>query len=111
MKLILLSVKEVMDKHYTKLEVITATDIGLLEEHEKRYGKNLEMPKVFILPGATVIGAYIDVSRAVCRRAERQVVSCITEREMGWLSLCQRYLNRLSDLLFILARWFEKSIE
>jgi cob(I)alamin adenosyltransferase len=93
--------------HYERLEVIGPGDIGKLEEYSETYTKDFEMPNVFILPGATIAGAHVDLSRAVCRRAERRVAACIFERKMNRLNECQRYLNRLSDLLFILARWLE----
>ena len=94
---------------YDDLEVITAADVGRLEEYENTYAKDVEMPKKFILPGATVTGAHVDVSRAVCRRAERRVVACILERKMKRLNECRRYLNRLSGLLFTLARRLERT--
>ncbi len=92
---------------YKNLDVITQADVGKLEELEKTYKKDVDMPKVFILPGATITGAHVDVARAVCRRAERRVVACISTRKMKRLNECQHYLNRLSGLLFTLARWIE----
>jgi cob(I)alamin adenosyltransferase len=56
----------------------------------------------FVLPGGTEAAARLHVARAVCRRAEREVLSAGEERVVNPLALV--YLNRLSDLLFILAR-------
>lgn len=98
------------DKRYNSLKTITPEDVGNLEEYETVYLKEVELPKKFILPGDTVIGAHVDVSRAVCRRAERRVVACISEKKMTRLDECQCYLNRLSRLLFILARWLESNM-
>jgi cob(I)alamin adenosyltransferase len=63
---------------------------------------NAELPalKSFVLPGGTEAAAQMHVCRTVCRRAERRAVACGDEISPE----CVRYLNRLSDLLFILAR-------
>jgi cob(I)alamin adenosyltransferase len=63
---------------------------------------NAELPKLrsFVLPGGTPAAARLHVCRTVCRRAERRVLAC-----GGAVSPeCVKYLNRLSDLLFILSR-------
>jgi cob(I)alamin adenosyltransferase len=61
------------------------------------------LPKEFIVPGATPASAALDVARATCRRAERRAVALReTGHEVNPDAL--RYLNRLSDLLFVLAR-------
>lgn len=58
------------------------------------------------LPGATAVGAYLDVARTVCRRIERTVVRMVDEGvEPGGVTL--QYLNRLADLLWLYARWYE----
>jgi cob(I)alamin adenosyltransferase len=63
---------------------------------------NADLPKLksFILPGGTAAAAQLHVCRTVCRRAERRVIGCGDEVNAE----CVRYLNRLSDLLFILSR-------
>jgi cob(I)alamin adenosyltransferase len=63
---------------------------------------NAELPalKSFVLPGGTLAAAQLHVCRTVCRRAERRVIACGEEVNAE----CVRYLNRLSDLLFILSR-------
>lgn len=60
----------------------------------------LEPLRSFVLPGGAPAAAALHVCRTVCRRAERRVLAC--EDEVG--PECVRYLNRLSDLLFILSR-------
>ena len=70
---------------------------------------NEELPplKEFILPGGGLIGAQLHQARTVCRRAERDVVRLMhVEPEVG--VGCMKYLNRLSDFLFILSRWAAK---
>lgn len=67
---------------------------------------NFELPKEFVLPGQNRISALLDVARTVVRRAERRTISCNLAD-----SLSVAYLNRLSDLLWAMARWQEgKSI-
>src|SRR3954468_5155945 len=63
---------------------------------------NADLPnlKSFVLPGGTAAAAQLHVCRTVCRRAERRTLAC--GDEVG--AECVRYLNRLSDLLFILSR-------
>jgi len=63
---------------------------------------NAELPplKSFVLPGGTPAAAQLHVCRTVCRRAERRVLACGEDVNAE----CVRYLNRLSDLLFILGR-------
>ena len=57
----------------------------------------------FILPGGSIGGAQLHLARTVCRRAERAVVSLAQQEPLGAFAL--RYLNRLSDLLFVIARY------
>lgn len=65
-----------------------------------------ELPELtqFILPGGTTSAAQAFLARAICRRAERQVVTLTATYPK--LITVQRYLNRLSDAFFVLARWF-----
>ncbi len=65
-----------------------------------------QTPKIraFVLPGGTPLSAHTHVARAVCRRAERRVFALCEESYVD--PLVTRYLNRLSDYLFILARYF-----
>ena len=58
--------------------------------------------KSFVLPGGTEVSALFHIARTVCRRAERRIVSFIKENETNFFAL--KFVNRLSDLLFALAR-------
>ena len=71
-----------------------------LEERCDEVNATLEPLKSFVLPGGTAAAAQLHVCRTVCRRAERLAVAC--GDELG--AEVVRYLNRLSDLLFILSR-------
>ncbi|MFI5055078.1 MAG: cob(I)yrinic acid a,c-diamide adenosyltransferase [Actinomycetota bacterium] len=87
-------------------EVSLVTD-RMVKRLERRIDDLVEerpLPQVFIVPGANAASAAIDVARAVIRRAERDVVALEhAQREVN--PDVRRYLNRLSDLLFVLARW------
>ena len=76
--------------------------VDRLEEDCDRFNAGLEPLKSFVLPGGTEAAARLHVARAVCRRAEREALAA--SEQMGINPLVVVYLNRLSDLLFILAR-------
>jgi len=82
-----------------RLRVIPAQTAWLERACDEVNGE-LEPLKSFVLPGGTPAAAQLHVCRTVCRRAERRAVDCGEELNPE----CVRYLNRLSDLLFILAR-------
>jgi cob(I)alamin adenosyltransferase len=62
--------------------------------------------KSFVLPGGGRIGAYLHQCRTVCRRAEREILRLSRAEEMSEWPL--KYINRLSDLFFVLSRWISK---
>ena len=64
--------------------------------------KTLPVMKAFILPGGHTHVSYIHISRCVCRRAERQIVRLNRNCEIPTILI--KYLNRLSDYLFVLSR-------
>ncbi len=66
-----------------------------------------ELPELrsFVLPGGSIAGALLHWARTVCRRAERRVVALAEREPQAVNPEALRYLNRLSDLLFLLARW------
>jgi cob(I)alamin adenosyltransferase len=76
--------------------------IGMLEHMIDGHEAKLEPLKNFILPGGTPKAAAFHLARTVCRRAERAVVSLAREQTIS--PSIVKYLNRLSDLLFVLAR-------
>jgi cob(I)alamin adenosyltransferase len=81
---------------------ISQAQIDRLEADCDRFNADLPELKSFVLPGGTEAAARLHVARAVCRRAEREALATSQEVEINPLVLV--YLNRLSDLLFILAR-------
>jgi cob(I)alamin adenosyltransferase len=81
---------------------VSQAQIDRLEADCDRFNAALPELKSFVLPGGTEAAARIHVARAVCRRAERAVLDAAEQVELN--PLVPVYLNRLSDLLFILAR-------
>jgi len=76
--------------------------INFLEQFIDDISSRFELPKEFVIPGQNRISALLDVARTVVRRAERRTIACEVEN-----SLAVPYLNRLSDLLWAMARWQE----
>ena len=81
---------------------ISSEQISGLEQDCDRFNADLPELKSFVLPGGTEAAARLHIARAVCRRAERKALEAAEELDLNQLALV--YLNRLSDLLFILAR-------
>jgi cob(I)alamin adenosyltransferase len=78
---------------------------GMIDQLEKlcdAFNDSLPELKSFVLPGGTTASAGLHVARTVCRRAERETLAAAGEHDVNPLAAV--YLNRLSDLLFILAR-------
>jgi cob(I)alamin adenosyltransferase len=81
---------------------ISEDHIERLEQDCDRFNAELSELKSFVLPGGSEAAARLHVARSVCRRAEREALAAAEELDISRLALV--YLNRLSDLLFILAR-------
>ena len=84
------------------MEMITAKQVQHLEEELDRFNDDLEPLKDFILPGGTRAAALCHQARTICRRAERMIVALGQEEAVN--DAPRQYLNRLSDLLFVLGR-------
>ncbi len=91
---------------YESFPHITEKHIDELEKWQAKLMEDAYIPQKFILPGEKKgYTAHIDVARSVCRRCERRIVKLIRENTRIDLFECQKYLNRLSDFLFIMARY------
>ena len=86
-----------------RLERVTDEDVVALERWIDRLDDELPPLASFVLPGGSALGAELHVARTVCRRAERRVVALARAEPVD--PRLVRYLNRLSDLLFVMARW------
>jgi cob(I)alamin adenosyltransferase len=82
--------------------LLNEKSIGELEEAIDHYNETLGPLKEFILPGGTRAAALAHLARAVCRRAERQLVAVAGTEAISESG--RKYVNRLSDLLFVLGR-------
>ncbi len=78
-------------------------DLGLLDEEIVRLETGAPQPTGWSTPGGNLAGAALDLARAVCRRAERGVWQ-LEKKEGNVRTIIPRYLNRLSDLLWLLER-------
>ena len=83
-------------------EAVSAAHVERLEEAVERFNAPLAPLKEFVLPGGTRAAALAHVARTVCRRAERALVHLAHAETVT--EPARRYLNRLSDLLFVVAR-------
>lgn len=86
-----------------KVPQVTDADITALEHEMDAMDKELPEMRHFILPGGHPAVSQAHICRTVCRRAERGVIRLAAEEPVP--EVIVRYLNRLSDLLFVLARW------
>jgi cob(I)alamin adenosyltransferase len=81
---------------------VTPERIQELEAAIDQHEATLPPLRAFVLPGGSLVGATLHLARTVCRRAERTIVRLDRERKLDpWI---EAYVNRLSDLLFVLAR-------
>ena len=87
--------------------MLSEARITALEDILDGLNADLPMLKEFILPGGTRAAAYAHLARTVCRRAERRTLTLARDETVPPTSL--KYLNRLSDLLFVMARALNKS--
>jgi cob(I)alamin adenosyltransferase len=90
-----------------KVPRISASDTARIEEMADSLLAKLPPLKNFILPGGTRTGAMLQVARAVCRRAERRVVTASTAHKMN--PELRPFFNRLSSYLFNLSRWANRN--
>ncbi|MED5373517.1 MAG: cob(I)yrinic acid a,c-diamide adenosyltransferase [Myxococcota bacterium] len=84
-------------------------DVKRLEDWIDSLNGDLGPLTEFILPGGGKVGAFLHQARTVCRRAERRCIT-LMEQEEGVEDDAMRYLNRLSDFLFVLGRWAAQAL-
>lgn len=87
----------------SKVQRIKGEQIAGLEQSIDRLDARLQPLSTFILPGGSQLASQLHLGRTICRRAERLVVKLSRKEKVG--PLCIIYLNRLSDLLFVMARY------
>lgn len=89
-----------------RIERIGEKDIQFLEDAIDELEEDLETLKNFVLPGGSQAGATLHVARTTCRRAERATVACHKVDDIS--DACIKFLNRLSDFFFVIARYENK---
>ena len=91
---------------FPNMPTVSAADVAHLEHVIDECQKDLEPLKEFILPGGGQLPALLHVARTICRRAERLCVTLAKEESVD--KELVTFLNRLSDALFVFARWVTK---
>ncbi len=93
-----------VEKPNNKIPRIDSDDVQKLEDLIDRLNEDLDPLKAFILPGGSQVASILHIARTVCRRGERNL-TFINENDTRFNDFSLQYANRLSDLLFTLARW------
>ena len=88
---------------FPQLSIDTLTK---LESEIDYYNSSLDELRSFVLPGDSMITAQFHIARNICRRAERRVITLANNNKIDPINL--KYLNRLSDALFVWSRWLSK---
>ena len=94
------------DDVHPKQPRVTAADVEQLEHEIDEANAELEPLRSFVLPGGSRLDAELHICRTVCRRAERALVTLAREQSVPAEAV--RYLNRLSDALFVWSRWVNR---
>ena len=92
---------------FPNMPKVTAADVTRLEQMIDRCQEDLAPLKEFILPGGGKVSATLHQARTICRRAERHGIRLSREEDVS--AELNKYLNRLSDALFVMARWVAKT--
>jgi cob(I)alamin adenosyltransferase len=100
----------VVDKPEFEPLRVLESQVVFIEEQIDKYNAELKPLKSFVLPSGTPAAALLHVARTVVRRAERSTWHAIHSFGGGVNPLTAKYLNRLSDLLFVLARYVNKGV-
>lgn len=96
------------DFSYEGMFKVGEDEVKAVEKLIDELQKDLAPLNSFILPGGGKVSGFLHQARTVCRRAEREVLRLSREEEIGPGPL--QYVNRLSDLFFVLSRWVSKNL-
>ena len=100
-------------KEYAKLQkhfsVVTPEMVDHLEGLIDELNQEITLPRAFIIPGASAASGALDLSRSILRRAERRVVA-LKEQDLLANSQVLKYINRLADLIFVMARYEDRDL-
>ena len=90
---------------WKNIVIVAQEEVNILEKIIDHCQEALEPLKEFVLPGGTLLNSYLHLARTVCRRSERAIVTLAQQEEIN--PFVVPYINRLSDLLFVLSRWVQ----
>ncbi len=95
-----------LQKHFS---VVTQEMVDQLESLIDHLNQEITLPMAFIIPGASAASGALDLSRSILRRAERRVVE-LKEHELLGNPNVLKYINRLADLIFVMARYEDRDL-
>ena len=100
-------------KEYSKLQkhfsVVTPEMTARLEDLTDELNQEITLPRAFIIPGASAASGALDLGRSILRRAERRVVA-LKEQDLLGNPQVLKYVNRLADLIFVMARYEDRDL-
>ena len=100
-------------KEYSKLQkhfsVVTPEMTAHLEDLIDELNQEITLPRAFIIPGASAASGALDLGRSILRRAERRVVA-LKEQDLLGNPQILKYINRLADLVFVMARYEDRDL-
>jgi cob(I)alamin adenosyltransferase len=94
-----------IESRWPSIILVSETEVQILEKMIDFCQTSLPPLKEFVLPGGTLLNAHLHLARTICRRAERAIVTLQDLRQINPFIL--PYINRLSDLFFVLSRWVQ----
>ncbi|MES2614392.1 MAG: cob(I)yrinic acid a,c-diamide adenosyltransferase [Bdellovibrionota bacterium] len=94
-----------IDSRWKDMILVGAEEVSVLEKMIDFCQQSLPPLKEFVLPGGTLLNSYFHLARTVCRRTERSIVTLAAQEQINGLII--PFINRLSDLLFVLSRWVQ----
>jgi cob(I)alamin adenosyltransferase len=97
------------DNNKMKLPLIEEKDVTQLENEIDKMNESLPEMRFFILPGGHTTVSFCHIARCVCRRAERLTIQI--DEDVLQIEIILKYLNRLSDYLFVLSRYLSKNLD
>ncbi len=97
------------DNNKMKLPLIEEKDVTQLENEIDKMNESLPEMRSFILPGGHTTVSFCHIARCVCRRAERLTIQI--DENVLQVEIILKYLNRLSDYLFVLSRYLSKNLD
>lgn len=100
---------ELSSQNYKRLKnILKEDDVVELENLIDNYTEKTEKINDFIIPGTSICSANLHIARTICRRCEREIISLSKQDDINLIIL--KYINRLSDFLYILARYNEEDL-